>query len=105
MAAERPEDQRYRVVDEFPYLDREEEYTDLSLAEAAARMEDLTDVTADVILSDIDSDGFDVLPWEWKDDETGREVTLMLEVAPEAGAMSTSDGLGRLDAAEGEGRR
>lgn len=87
---------RYRIVDAFPYLDREEEYGDLSLDEAVARMDDLTGVGADVILSDLDSDGLDVLPWKWVDDETGREVTLRLEVepTPEAGEMSTTDGLG-----------
>lgn len=71
---------RYRIVDVHPYLDREEEYPNLSLDEAAARMDDLTGVGADVILSDLDSDGLDVLPWEWTDDENGREVTLRLEV-------------------------
>lgn len=72
---------RYRVVDEFPYLEREDEYGDLTLEEAAHRMDDLTGVGADVILSDVDSDGFGVLPWTWEDDETNRTVTLMLEVS------------------------
>lgn len=76
-----PDCVRYRIVDEFPYLSREDEYSDLSLDEAAARMDDLTAVGADVILADLDSDGLDVLPWEWTDDETGREVTLQLEVS------------------------
>lgn len=94
MATTAPANQRYRIVDTFPFLDREDEYSDLTLDEAVARMDDLTGVGADVILSDLDSDGLDVLPWKWVDDETGREVSLMLEVAPEAGNMSTSDGLG-----------
>ena len=94
---------RYRIVDVFPYLEREDEYGDLALAEAAARMDDLTGVGEDTILADLDSDGLDVLPWEWADEETGREVTLMLEVErdpprelpeAEAGDMSRSDGLG-----------
>lgn len=89
---------RFRIVDTFPYLDREDEYSDLTLDEAVARMDDLTGVGADVILSDLDSDGLDVLPWKWVDDETGREVALRLEVEPppqpEAGGMSLADGLG-----------
>lgn len=121
MASQRPQDQCYRIVDVHPYLGREEEYTDLSFDEAVNRAEDLTGERADVILSDFDSDGLDLLPWEWTDDETGREVTMRLEVEPdpavwpqnpndlagklaaslkrdhppEAGGMSTSDGLGR----------
>lgn len=97
----------YRILDEFPYLDREDEYPNLALAETAARMEDLTGVGADVILADFDEDcgrcggggklatgcmtpdvpcdtchgtGKRSEPWEWTDDETGREVTMRLEV-------------------------
>lgn len=96
----------YRIVDLHPYLDREEEYGDLTLDEAATRMEDLTGVGADTILADFDEDctncegcgrllttraggnpatydcpaclgaGKRREPWEWVDDETGREVTL-----------------------------
>lgn len=75
-----PDCVRYRICDVHPYLDREEEYGDLTLDEAAARMDDLTGVGADTILSDLDSDGLDVLPWKWVDDESGREVTMMREV-------------------------
>jgi len=130
---------RYRIIDAFPYLDREEEYTDLTLEEAAAKMEDLTGIGADVILADFDENcakcegagrvwlpiawhrgatpaeqikgecdachgtGKRRDPWEWSDPETGREVTLRLEVEPdpdrktplpEAGGMGRSDGLG-----------
>jgi hypothetical protein len=44
----------YRIIDTFEYLDREDEYTGLTLEEAAARMDDLTGVGADLILSDWD---------------------------------------------------
>lgn len=104
----------YRIIDAFKYLDREDEYTGLTLEEAAARMDDLTGVGADVILSDWGEPcerckGHGVIeqktgmyllgfpptrvpcstcggtgtwpgPWKWKDDETGREVTMMREV-------------------------
>lgn len=109
---------RFRIVDVFPYLDREDEYSDLSLSEAAAKLEDLTGIGADIVLSDFDEPDRD--SWKWTDDETGREVSLIPEVAPdptvwpqnpldlagklaaslkrdrppEAGDMSTSDGLG-----------
>jgi hypothetical protein len=93
---------RYRIVDVFPYLDREEEFSDLTLAEAAGKVEDLTGIGADIILSDFDEP--DRTDWKWTDDETGREVSLVPEVepepdrgdppVPEAGDMSTSDGLG-----------
>lgn len=105
---------RYRIVDTFPYLEREDEYSDLSLAEAAAKMEDLTPIQADDILSDFDEP--DVDRWQWTDEEIGRIVSLLPEVepipnrkvpppTPEAAATSPNDGLNRLDAAEGEGRR
>lgn len=81
MATTAPANQRYRIVDTFPFLDREDEYSDLTLEEAAVRMDDLTGVGTDTILADLDSDGLDVLPWKWTDDETGREVTLQLEVS------------------------
>lgn len=92
---------RYRIVDEHPYLSREDEFPNLTLAEAAGRMEDLTGVKADVILADFDEgcntcDGTGSVPgwpcaachgtgkrsdpWEWVDDENGREVTMRLEV-------------------------
>lgn len=44
----------YRIVDVFPYLDREDEYPGLTLSEAAAKIEDLTPVGADVVLTDWD---------------------------------------------------
>jgi len=44
----------YRIVDNFPYLDREDEYAGLTLEEAAARMEDLIGVKAEVVISDWD---------------------------------------------------
>lgn len=99
----------YRIVDAFPYLEREDEYPGLTLAEAAIRMDDLTGVGEDVILSDWDEpcerckgsgrtheavgfgadghtcpdcggDGKWPGPWEWSDPETGREVTMRREV-------------------------
>lgn len=97
----------YRILDVHPYLDREEEYTGLTLEEAAHRMDDLTGVGADVILSDwgepcpacggtgwgqregkwtsehcatCHCDGKWPGPWDWTDKETGREVTMMREV-------------------------
>lgn len=79
-APERPQDQRYRIVDEHPYLDREDEYADLDFEAAVHRAEDLTGERADVIFADFDSDGLDLLPWKWVDEETGREVTMRLEV-------------------------
>lgn len=91
---------RYRVVDTTPYLEREDEYSDLSLEAAAGRAEDLTGHPADDIIACAEeADG----RWEWVDEETGREVSLIPEVEPEpnrkvpppeAGDMSTSDGLG-----------
>ena len=72
---------RYRIIDLFPYLEREDEYSDLTLGEAALKMEDLTGVGADVILSDLDEP--DRTRWEWTDDETGREVSLLPEVEPD----------------------
>lgn len=45
----------YRIVDEYPWLEREDEYTGLTLEEAAIRMDDLTGCGAeDMILSDWD---------------------------------------------------
>lgn len=44
----------YRIVDAFAYLDREDEYNALTLAEAARRMDDLTGCGEAVILSDWD---------------------------------------------------
>jgi hypothetical protein len=103
----------FRVVEVNNYLGREEEWSGLSLGEAAIRMDDLTGVGADLVLSDFDEDctacnGHGVRvreaheiqhsdelentcgachgtgkrrePWEWEDDETGREVTLRREV-------------------------
>lgn len=93
---------RYRIIDVFPYLDREDEYSDLTLGEAALKAEDLTGAEADDILTWFD-DPEDGNRWEWTDDETGREVSLLPEVEPdpdrktplpEAGDMSTTDGLG-----------
>lgn len=79
-----PDCVRYRIVDEHPYLSREDEYGDLSLDEAAARMDDLTGVGADTILADFEEwhrHGEADQPWQWEDPETGREVTLRLEVS------------------------
>lgn len=98
----------YRITDIFPYLDREDEYTGLTLEEAASRMDDLTGVGADVILADFDEacgecegkgeEGFydagrlcwrDCATcggsgkrerWEWTDPESGREVVMRREV-------------------------
>ena len=87
----------YRIVDDHPYLSREDEYPGLTLDEAASRMDDLTGVGADVILADLDEDcAFCMgspstcvacggttrgnLPWKWTDEDTGREVTMRLEV-------------------------
>lgn len=91
----------YRIVDERPFLDLEEEHPGLTLDAAALRMEDLTGVSADVILADFDEpcwrcDGAKVLdgftcgacwgdgkraePWAWEDDESNRVVTLRREV-------------------------
>lgn len=64
----------YRVVDENPYLDRQEEWDDLTLDAAATRMEDLTDLEAAQVINDVE-EGVD-WPWRWTDEETGREVTM-----------------------------
>lgn len=73
----------YRVVSVNPYLDTEEEFGGMGLLEAAHRADDLTGVGADVILADLDPDtGEDPFPWEWVDEETGREVTIRQEVSP-----------------------
>jgi hypothetical protein len=96
----------YRILDEYPWLEREDEYSGLTLAEAAIRMDDLTGCGEDVILSDFDEgctacDGHGWQqglpgerrkcvachgdckrrePWNWEDDETSRTVTMMREV-------------------------
>lgn len=93
----------YRITAENPYLSTEEEYPGLTLEEAAHRMDDLTGVGADVILADFEEScercvgkgwltapsmkcptchgaGKRSDPWEWVDPETGREVTMRLEV-------------------------
>lgn len=97
----------YRILDEYPWLEREDEYSGLTLTEAAIRMDDLTGCGADVILADWDepcelcggtgwgqrdgkwtsehcsacgTTGTWPGPWEWRDDETNREVTMMREV-------------------------
>ena len=94
----------YRIIDEYPWLEREDKYSGLTLTEAAIRMDDLTGCGEDVILSDWDErcercKGHGKLstrgglqwkicdacggtgkwpgPWHWEDDETGREVTMM----------------------------
>jgi hypothetical protein len=99
----------FRVIDHRPWLEDEEEWANLNIGEAAIRMEDLTGVGADLILSDFDeacggckgtgwmvqfgllpgSDDEEVRcpichgtgkrrdPWEFTDEETGREVTLL----------------------------
>lgn len=100
----------YRIVEENPYLGAEDDWGGLTLDEAAHKMDDLTSCGADVILADFDEDctachgtgehvdidrpevpGFPCKacactgkrsePWEWTDPETGREVTLRLEVS------------------------
>lgn len=97
----------FRITDTYPYLDREEEYAGLTLEEAAHRMDDLTGVGADVIMSDWGESCPDCGgtgwgqqegkwtaehcatcrntgkwpgPWKHTDEETGREVTMMREV-------------------------
>lgn len=91
----------YRITDVFGYLEREDEYTGLTLEEAAIRMDDLTGCGEDVILSDWDepcgfcggerwtaggacrvcnATGKWPGPWCWTDEETGREVTMAREV-------------------------
>lgn len=70
---------RYRIVETFTYLDREDEWPNLTLDEAATRFEDLTPLSADLVLSDLD-EGVD-WPYRWVDDETGREVTMTREVS------------------------
>jgi len=73
----------YRVVSVNPYLDTEDEWGGLGLLDAAHRADDLTGIGADTILADLDPDtGEDPFPWEWVDDETGREVTIRPEVTP-----------------------
>lgn len=72
---------RYRIIDRFPYLEREEEFNDLTLGEAALKMEDLAGMDSDLILSDFDEPDVDRI--EWTDEETGREVFLIPEVEPE----------------------
>jgi hypothetical protein len=71
-------DDRFRVIDTFPYLEREDEYSDLTLDEAAARAEDLTGHPADDIIATLGEEG--VTRWDWEDGETGREVALQPEV-------------------------
>lgn len=91
----------YRIVDVFDYLDREDEYTGLTLEEAAHRMDDLTGIGADVILSDwaepcSNCEGAAAFfdgpctvcggtggwpgPWKHVDPETGRETMMLREV-------------------------
>jgi hypothetical protein len=100
----------YRITDVFGYLEREDEYTGLTLEEAAIRMDDLTGCGEDVILADWDEPcercgGYGKAraregdpgsrkyicedcggtgkwpgPWEFTDPETGREVTMAREV-------------------------
>lgn len=67
----------WRVVDEHPYLDREEEHCALTLEAAARLVEDLTGTDDEIVIRDVTEDGG---PWSWIDEETGREVTLRLEV-------------------------
>lgn len=114
--------ERFRIIDHRPWREDEEEWANLNIGEAAIRMEDLTGVGADLILSDFDEDcgrcgGRRIIeatvavtemlpdgekekheavgdlrcpdcqgsgkrrdPWEFTDEETGREVTMMREV-------------------------
>lgn len=78
----------WRILLEDPYRDRSEEFMARTVEGAAALVDDLTGVDADIVISDVESG---TLPWEWFDPEDGREVTLRKEVG--------------IDAAEGEGRR
>jgi hypothetical protein len=71
--------ERYRIVDLFPYLDREDEYDDLTLDEAATRIEDLVGIEAAQVISDIE-EGID-WPWREVDIETGRETTMTQAVS------------------------
>lgn len=98
---------RFRIIEVAPGRYHEEEWPNLSLEEAAARMDGLTGVGADVILADFDEDcgacegsgkggfrkgrerydcpechgtGKRSDPWEFIDPETGRDVMMMREV-------------------------
>lgn len=67
----------YRIVSCNPYLDTEEEWNGLDAEQAAARGDDLTSAGADAILADL----AEVDPWQWTDEETGREVIIRREVS------------------------
>lgn len=69
---------RYKIIDENPYGHWYQEWGFDRAEEAAAKAEDITGVSADLILSDLDSLGNE--PWEWVDEETGREVILGLQI-------------------------
>jgi hypothetical protein len=71
----------YRVVDENPYRDRCEEWDGLTLDEAATRIEDLYDVEAAQVISDVE-EGVD-WPVRYVDEETGREITFTQVVGGE----------------------
>lgn len=75
----KPEPTLYRVVDTFPYLDREDEWDDLTLDEAAIRVEDLFPIEAADVINDVE-EGVE-WPMVWTDEETGREITLSKSVS------------------------
>lgn len=92
----------YRLVDEHPYLDREEEAGNLTATEAATEFENRTGEPFDQVLAELDescnacTDGTTAQGWlcatcggtgrrhdpiEWEDPETGRTVVLRPEVS------------------------
>lgn len=77
---------KFAVEESYPACDFDDHWAGLSLEEAAARMDDLTGVGADVILSDFDEGcmacdgtGKRSEPWEWTDEETEREAVMRRE--------------------------
>jgi DnaJ-class molecular chaperone len=98
-------EQLYQIVDEFPFQEKVTTYHNLTLEQAAVRMDDLIDVSEQTILEDwgepcegcggtgekdaaqgdvhisapcsaCGGDGKWAGPWEHTDEETGREVTM-----------------------------
>jgi hypothetical protein len=100
-------EQLYQITDEFPFQERVTTYHNLTLQQAAIRMDDLIDVGEQTILEDwgepcercggygkararkgdpgsrkyicedCNGDGKWSGPWEHTDEETGREVTMV----------------------------
>lgn len=66
----------YRVVDENPFFGAEDLYERRTLDTAATLAEEITGVDA----AQIETDLAETTPWKWTDEETGREVTIRLEV-------------------------